>query len=108
VIMSKTVQINQLFVLVSVLIGVELFGFLGALLAIPAAGVIQVVVRDSWDHRRGRLKSEPTIGTDQVSLVERLAADGADTTDPAQTIDDRLEDLTKVATPPPPAAAPES
>ncbi len=39
-IMAKTVQINPLFVLVSVLIGVELFGILGALLAIPAAGVI--------------------------------------------------------------------
>ncbi len=108
VIMSKTVQINQLFVLVSVLIGVELFGFLGALLAIPAAGVIQVVVRDSWDHRRGRLKPEPTIGTDEVPLVEHLAVDGTDTADRAETIDDRLEALTKMATPPPPAAAPES
>ncbi|MDQ6948459.1 MAG: AI-2E family transporter [Actinomycetota bacterium] len=100
VIMSKTVQINQLFVLVSVLIGVELFGFLGALLAIPAAGVIQVVVRDSWDHRRGRLKPGPTIGADEVSLDD-LSPDTDD------TIDDRLEDLTKVAAPPPPAPAPE-
>jgi predicted PurR-regulated permease PerM len=73
VIMSKTVQINQLFVLVSVLIGVELFGFLGALLAIPAAGVIQVVIRDLWDHRRGRLKEEPTIGEDEVPVSEHLA-----------------------------------
>jgi len=48
-IMSKTVHINQLFVLVSVLIGVELLGFLGALLAIPAAGVIQVP-DDDLDH----------------------------------------------------------
>ena len=44
--MSRTVQINPLAVLVSILVGVELFGLLGALLAIPAAGVIQVIVRD--------------------------------------------------------------
>ena len=73
VIMSKTVQINQLLVLVSVLIGVELFGFLGALLAIPAAGVIQVILRDLWDHRRGRLKEEPTIGEEEVPVSEHLA-----------------------------------
>jgi predicted PurR-regulated permease PerM len=70
VIMSKTVQINQLFVLVSVLIGVELLGFLGALLAIPAAGVLQVIVRDVWDHRKGKLKDEPTIGTDETPISE--------------------------------------
>ena len=57
-IMSKTVQINQLFVLVSVLVGVELGGFVGAILAIPLAGVVAVVVRDLWDNRRGRFKDE--------------------------------------------------
>ena len=70
VIMSKTVQINQLAVLVSVLIGVELAGFVGALLAIPAAGVIQVIARDIYDHRRGQLKPEPTVGTEEVPLRE--------------------------------------
>jgi predicted PurR-regulated permease PerM len=70
VIMSKTVQINQLFVLVSVLIGVELLGFLGALLAIPAAGVLQVIVRDSWDHRKGKFKDEPTIGADETPVSD--------------------------------------
>jgi predicted PurR-regulated permease PerM len=68
VIMSRTVQINQLMVLVSVLIGVELFGFIGALLAIPAAGVIQVVARDIYDHRRGRFKDEPTIGVAEIPM----------------------------------------
>jgi len=70
VIMSKTVQINQLFVLVSVLIGVELFGVVGALLAIPAAGVLQVIVRDLWDHRAGKFKEEPTIGADEIPVSE--------------------------------------
>ena len=70
VIMSRTVQLNQLFVLVSVLIGVELLGFIGALLAIPAAGVVHVIVRDLWDHRSGRPKPEPTIGEDEVPVSE--------------------------------------
>jgi predicted PurR-regulated permease PerM len=53
-IMSRTVNVNPLTVLVSVLVGVELFGLLGALLAIPAAGVLQVVARDVWDNRTPR------------------------------------------------------
>jgi predicted PurR-regulated permease PerM len=69
-IMAKTVRLNPLTVLVSVLIGVELFGLLGALLAIPAAGVIQVISRDLYDHRRGRPRPEPTVGVDQVPISE--------------------------------------
>ena len=81
VIMSKTVQINQLVVLVSALIGVQLFGFIGALLAIPAAGVIQVVARDLYDHRRGAAKEEPTIGVDEIP-VSRLPAGEAPAKEP--------------------------
>lgn len=69
-IMSRTVNVNPLTVLLSVLIGVELFGLLGALLAIPAAGVIQVIARDLWDERDGRLKDEPSIGADETPLSE--------------------------------------
>ncbi len=72
-IMSRTVHINQLVVLVSVLIGVELLGFLGALLAIPVAGVLQVIARDLWDERTGQRKEEPTIGEDEVPLSQVLA-----------------------------------
>jgi predicted PurR-regulated permease PerM len=49
VIMSRTVELSALTVLVSILIGVELFGFLGALLAIPVAGVLHVIGRDLYD-----------------------------------------------------------
>ena len=69
-IMSKTVDLNPLVVLVSVLIGVELSGILGALLAIPMAGVIQVIARDVLDTRRGGVKEEPTIGSDEVPVSE--------------------------------------
>lgn len=77
-VMSRTVAVNPLFVLVSALAGVELFGLLGALLAIPAAGVIQVVVRDLWDHRRGGPKDQPTVGADEVPIdAAAYRADGA-------------------------------
>jgi predicted PurR-regulated permease PerM len=66
VIMSRTVQLSALTVLVSVLIGVELLGFLGALLAIPVAGIIHVISRDLWDGYRGRPKAEATVGTDEI------------------------------------------
>jgi len=62
-IMSRTVNVNPLTVLVSVLVGVGLFGLLGALLAIPAAGVIQVVAIDVYREREARLGGEPASGT---------------------------------------------
>jgi len=56
VIMSKTVRINPLLVLVSILMGASLGswvggffgGFVAALLAIPFAGALQVIVREIW------------------------------------------------------------
>jgi predicted PurR-regulated permease PerM len=56
IIMSKTVRVNPLLVLLSILIGAEIgswiggiFGaFVAALLAIPTAGAIQVLVREVW------------------------------------------------------------
>jgi len=69
-IMSRTVAVNPLTVLVSVLAGVELFGFLGALLAIPVAGVLQVVVRNVYEERVGRWKAEPTVGASETPVSE--------------------------------------
>jgi predicted PurR-regulated permease PerM len=69
VVMSRTVNLNPLLVLLSVLVGVELAGFVGALLAIPGAGVIQVVVRDLWDERQQRLKAIPTVGVDETPIT---------------------------------------
>ncbi len=56
IIMSRTVRINPLLVLVSILVGASLGswiggifgGFVAALLAIPVAGAIQVIVREMW------------------------------------------------------------
>ena len=65
-IFARTVNLNPLTVLIAILISVELAGILGALLAIPVASIIQVISRDLWDHRRGRPKTEPTVGVDEA------------------------------------------
>jgi predicted PurR-regulated permease PerM len=67
-IMSRTVDLDPLIVLVSVLIGVQLLGILGALLAIPAAGTIQVIVRDIMRER-----GMPDAPPDPVKHVDKKA-----------------------------------
>jgi predicted PurR-regulated permease PerM len=84
-IFARTVKLNPLTVLVAILIAVELAGILGALLAIPVAGILQILARDIWDTRRGRPKSEPTVGegrtpvsvADDDRQAERAANAGA-------------------------------
>jgi predicted PurR-regulated permease PerM len=93
-IMSRTVSLNPLVVLVSVLVGVELSGILGALLAIPLAGVIHVISRDVLDSHRGGVKEEPTIGSNQVPVSE-----AAQTAEAANTAEDG-EDGELAAEPP--------
>jgi predicted PurR-regulated permease PerM len=51
VIYGRTVQLSPLAVLISILIGAELAGVLGALAAIPVAGSIQVLLLDWRRHR---------------------------------------------------------
>jgi predicted PurR-regulated permease PerM len=53
VVYGRTVQLSPLAVLISVLIGAELAGVLGALAAIPVAGTLQVIFLDWLRHRRG-------------------------------------------------------
>jgi predicted PurR-regulated permease PerM len=72
----RTVQLNPLTVIVAILIGVELLGVLGALLAIPVASMIQVVLRDVWDNRRGRPKEEPTVGEQERPVSDVTDGDG--------------------------------
>jgi predicted PurR-regulated permease PerM len=59
-VMARTVKVNPLAVLLSVLVGVELFGFLGALLAIPVAGILQVLIKAWWEYRHE--DPQPAIG----------------------------------------------
>jgi len=52
VIYGRTVELSPLAVLISILIGAELAGILGALAAIPVAGSLQVLLLDWRAHRR--------------------------------------------------------
>lgn len=62
VIMGRTVRLSPLTVLLAILFAVELAGILGALLAIPAAGIIKVIVGDVWERRHGRPLPLPMSG----------------------------------------------
>ncbi|MGQ5265036.1 AI-2E family transporter [Micromonospora sp. ZYX-F-536] len=55
-ILSRAVRLNPLTVLVSVLLAAELAGLLGALLAIPAAGIVQTLLRE---YGPSRLRATP-------------------------------------------------
>ena len=60
VVQGRTVKLNPLTVLVGALAGVELAGMLGALLAIPVCGVLQVVITDTWAERHPGAAEPPT------------------------------------------------
>jgi len=49
---GKALRVNPIVTIVSVLVGASLLGILGALLAIPTAAAIQIVLRDWWSHRK--------------------------------------------------------
>jgi predicted PurR-regulated permease PerM len=56
--------VNPLVVLLSVLLGVELFGFLGALLAVPVSGALQVIVKSiAIERQREKLVLPDTLHT---------------------------------------------
>jgi predicted PurR-regulated permease PerM len=73
VVMSKTVKISPLLVLIAVLVGASLGslvgglfgGFVAALLAIPAAGALQVLVREIWQATAP--PPQPPESEDQVN-----------------------------------------
>jgi predicted PurR-regulated permease PerM len=51
---GKALRVNPIVTIVAVLAGAALLGILGALLAIPTAAAIQIVLRDWWNHRAQR------------------------------------------------------
>ena len=81
IIMSKTVRISPLLVLISVLVGASigswvggLFGgFVAALLAIPAAGALQVITREAW-----RLTAPPPEDEIEEAVVIKAAGASAE------------------------------
>lgn len=77
VIFSRTVRLNPLTVLIALLLATELAGILGALLAIPVAGVIQVVLRDVWNHRGAAPDTGPVVSEPAAASEHEVQA-GAD------------------------------
>jgi len=71
---SRAVQLNALLIFVAVLVGAALLGIPGALLAIPVAEIIRIVVTDLVEHRSrlaeeeaarnvGQNEQEPTVSS---------------------------------------------
>ncbi|MBO0805988.1 MAG: AI-2E family transporter [Nocardiopsaceae bacterium] len=89
IVMSKTVRISPLLVMIAVLVGASvgdwiggLFGgFVAALLAIPAAGALQVVVREAW-RITGPPEQEPP---DQEPSPERGSPEPGQAREPGQS-----------------------
>jgi predicted PurR-regulated permease PerM len=80
VIMSRTVKISPLLVLMAVLIGASLGslvggifgGFVAALLAIPVAGALQVLVREAWQATAPKALAVRLEGDTDAGLQEEL------------------------------------
>lgn len=71
-IMKKAVDLTPAAVIISVLIGGSLLGFVGALLALPLAAAAKVVVRDLW--LKDRLAAPPkTTGADRKPAARSSA-----------------------------------
>ena len=58
---SRTVRLSPLVILISVLVGAQIAGVLGALAAIPVAGTIQVILFSWLEERRKRRAAPATI-----------------------------------------------
>jgi predicted PurR-regulated permease PerM len=67
IVYARTVQLHPLFVLLAVLIGASLLGVLGVLLAIPAAAVVQLLLKDWWAHRARPEAMTPPVGAEQTT-----------------------------------------
>jgi predicted PurR-regulated permease PerM len=96
VIMSRTVNVNPLLVLLSILVGTSIGGWLGgffgsfvaALISIPVAGALQVVARELWvatawpppADGEPSAGPEPPSGDEQASDTHREPGDGEQNT----------------------------
>jgi predicted PurR-regulated permease PerM len=71
-IQKRAVDVHPFVVLVAVLFGSSLFGIAGALLAVPFAASIQVVVREWWRYRRelGRVPPRPPASLEMGETEE--------------------------------------
>jgi predicted PurR-regulated permease PerM len=52
IVYRQTVDVRPLVVIISILVGASLLGVLGALVAIPVAATLQILLRDWWERRQ--------------------------------------------------------
>ncbi len=55
---GRALHVNPIVTILAVLCGAELLGILGALIAIPTAAAIQILLSDWWSHRRGAVAGD--------------------------------------------------
>jgi predicted PurR-regulated permease PerM len=66
-----TVNLNPLWIILAVLIGSQVLGLVGALIAIPVAGIVQVVIQEWWSWRRGEpVHPVPPVGIPEEAVVD--------------------------------------
>jgi predicted PurR-regulated permease PerM len=63
---GRTLRVNPIVTIVSVLAGAALLGILGALLAIPTAAAIQIILREWWANR---VHPDSTAASSPVQLA---------------------------------------
>ncbi len=63
----RAMNMNPLVTIISLLIGAELLGILGVLLAIPAAAAVQIILRYWWSERKNR--TAPAAGDHATGMI---------------------------------------
>jgi len=65
----RTVNLNPLWIIIAVLVGTQVLGIVGALVAIPVAGILQVLVQDWLRHRDDGDGAEERHATEVIATV---------------------------------------
>src|SRR5215211_3231400 len=75
IVYSKAVQLNGLVILIALLVGGQLLGIPGALLAIPVAEIIRIVVTELVAYRRTAQEAkEPTVASSTDTSEQNLSS----------------------------------
>jgi hypothetical protein len=73
---GRVLHVNPIVTILAVLAGASLLGLLGALIAIPTAAAIQIVLSDWWSNRRARAEIAEDGATTARSAGGRLTRFG--------------------------------
>ena len=64
----RTVDLHPLVIISAILIGASLLGVLGALVAIPIAAAVQILLRDYWAYRRVPTAVDAPVGEGKLEV----------------------------------------